>query len=141
MQYILPNATIGAGRDLAGVHKVVLDAVHKAQGQSGAPGVSGVAIGGDRGSSYDASKGVLCRKMDEASPDPALAALEERLTEEINQLGIGPLGFGGETTVLVTKITSLHRLPASHFVSVSYMCWAYRRRRMTLQGDFDELFR
>lgn len=134
-QYSLPNTSLGAGRDLAGVRTVVLDAVHKAQGKGCAPGILGVAIGGDRGSSYLASKEVLVRQMDEPSPDPQLAALEERLTTEANQLGIGPMGFGGKTTVLGTKITSLNRLPASYFVSVSYMCWAYRRRRMTLNGD------
>jgi fumarate hydratase class I len=90
-----------------------------------------VAIGGDRGSSYYASKEVLFRKMGQASPDPELAEMEESLTQEANQLGIGPMGFGGKTTVLGTKITGLHRLPASYFVTVSYMCWAYRRRRMT----------
>ncbi len=134
-QYSLPNAALGAGRDLAGVRKVVLDAVHKAQGKGCAPGVLGVAIGGDRGSSYSASKEVLFQPMGEANPNREVAALEERLTDEANQLGIGPMGFGGNTTVLGTKITSLHRLPASYFVSVSYMCWAYRRRRMTVQGD------
>ena len=133
-QYSLPNTALGAGRDLAGVRKVVLDAVHKAQGQGCAPGILGVSIGGDRGSSYLASKEVLVRQMDEASLDPQLAALEERLTSEANQMGIGPMGFGGKTTVLGTKITSLNRLPASYFVSVSYMCWAYRRRRMILQN-------
>jgi fumarate hydratase class I len=69
--------------------------------------------------------------MGESSPDAKLAALEDRLTDEANQLGIGPMGFGGKTTVLGTKITGLHRLPASYFVSISYMCWAYRRRKMT----------
>jgi len=133
-QYSLPNTSLGAGRDLAGVRKVVLDAVHKAQGKGCAPGILGVAIGGDRGSSYYASKETLFRKMETANPDPQLAALEERLTEEANQLGIGPMGFGGKSTVLGTKITSLHRLPASYFVTVSYMCWAYRRRRMTWSG-------
>ena len=134
-QYSLPNTALGAGRDLAGVRKVVLDAVHKAQGKGCAPGILGVAVGGDRGSSYYASKEVLFRKMDESSPEPQLAAMETRLTEEANQMGIGPMGFGGKTTVLGTKITSLNRLPASYFVSVSYMCWAYRRRRMTISGD------
>ncbi len=129
-QYALPNSALGAGRDLAGVRKVVLDAVHKAQGKGCAPGILGVAIGGDRGSSYYASKEVLFRKMDEPSPEPQLAELEERLTSEANQLGIGPMGFGGKTTVLATKMTSLNRLPASFFVSISYMCWAYRRRRL-----------
>jgi len=130
-QYSLPNAPLGAGRDLAGVRKVVLDAVHKAQGQGCAPGVLGVAIGGDRGSSYLASKEVLLAGLDQGSDNPELADLEQRLTEEANTLGIGPMGFGGQTTVLGTKITGLHRLPASYFVSVSYMCWAYRRRQMT----------
>jgi fumarate hydratase class I len=130
-QYSLPNAALGAGRDLAGVRKVVLDAVYKAQGKGCAPGILGVAIGGDRGSSYYGSKEVLFKKMDESNPDPKLAELEDRLTEESNQLGIGPMGFGGKTTVLGAKITGLHRLPASYFVTVSYMCWAYRRRRMT----------
>lgn len=134
-QYSLPNAQLGAGRDLAGVRKVVLDAVYKAQGQGCAPGILGVAIGGDRGSSYYASKEVLFDKIGTRNPDPNLSALEERLTDEANQLGIGPMGFGGQTTVLDTKITGLHRLPASYFVSVSYMCWAYRRRKMTVSGD------
>jgi len=133
-QYSLPDSKIGAGRDLAGVRKVALDAVHQAQGYGCAPGILGVAIGGDRGSSYLASKETLFRKLDEPSPNPELAALEERLTGEANQLGIGPMGFGGKTTVLGTKITSLNRLPASYFVTVSYMCWAYRRRRMTWEG-------
>ena len=65
----------------------------------------------------------------------ALAKLEERLTREANELGIGPMGFGGRTTVLDTKITGMHRLPASYFVSVSYMCWAYRRRKMIVRGE------
>jgi fumarate hydratase, class I len=134
-QYSLPNAALGAGRDLKGVRKVVLDAVHKAQGQGCAPGILGVAIGGDRGSSYYASKEVLFDEIGTRNPDSQLAALEEQLTEEANQLGIGPMGFGGQTTVIDTKITGLHRLPASYFVSVSYMCWAYRRRKMTVTGN------
>ncbi|MGE5140927.1 MAG: fumarate hydratase, partial [Rudaea sp.] len=60
-QYSLPSSALGAGRDLAGVRKVVLDAVQKAQGQGCAPGILGVAIGGDRGSSYYASKETLFR--------------------------------------------------------------------------------
>jgi fumarate hydratase class I len=134
-QYSLPNSALGAGRDLKGVRKVVLDAVHKAQGQGCAPGILSVAIGGDRGSSYYASKEVLFEAIGTRNPDPKLAALEEQLTSEANQLGIGPMGFGGQTTVIDTKITGLHRLPASYFVSVSYMCWAYRRRKMTVKGD------
>jgi fumarate hydratase class I len=134
-QYSLPNSALGAGRDLAGVRKVVLDAAFKAQGQGCAPGILGVSIGGDRGSGYYASKEVLYRKLGDHNSDPQLDALEQRLTEEANQLGIGPMGFGGKTTVLGTRITSLNRLPASFFVTISYMCWAYRRRKMSVQGD------
>lgn len=130
-QYSLPYTALKAGRDLEGVRRVVLHAVHQAQGQGCAPGILGVAIGGDRGSSYYASKEVLFRRMGDENTDPQLAQLEKRLTDEANQLGIGPMGFGGKTTVLDTKVTHLNRLPASFFVTVSYMCWAYRRRRMT----------
>jgi fumarate hydratase, class I len=134
-QYSLPNDALGAGRDLAGVRRAVLHAVHTAQGQGCAPGILGVAIGGDRGTGYYASKETLFRQLDDHNPDSQLDALEQRLTEEANQLDIGPMGFGGKTTVLGTKITHLNRLPASFFVSVSYMCWAYRRRKMTVRGE------
>ncbi len=133
-QYALPNTALGADRNLAGVRKVVLEAVHKAQGQGCAPGILGVAIGGDRGSGYLASKETLFQKMGESNPDPELKVLEDRLTRESNELGIGPMGFGGKTTVLGTKITHLNRLPASYFVTISYMCWAYRRRKLTWTG-------
>jgi fumarate hydratase class I len=129
-QYSLPNSALGAGRDLDGVRKAVLDAVYRAQGKGCAPGILGVAIGGDRGSSFHASKEALLRPLEDENPDPKLANLEKRLTDESNRLGIGPMGFGGETTVLGTKVSGMHRLPASYFVSVSYMCWANRRRRM-----------
>ncbi len=107
----------------------------KAQGQGCAPGVLGVTIGGDRGSGYLGSKEVLLRKLDDTNPDAELDALEKRITAEANQLGIGPMGFGGKTTVLGTKINTLHRLPASFFVTISYMCWAYRRRRMVIRSN------
>lgn len=134
-QYSLPDNSLGAGRDLAGVRKVVLDAVQKAQGQGCAPGVLGVSIGGDRGTSYIKSKEVLLSELGTRNKDSKLAELEERLTSEANEMGIGPMGFGGKTTVLDTKIVGLSRLPASYFVSVSYMCWAYRRRKLTVRGD------
>jgi fumarate hydratase class I len=131
-QYSLPNDALNAGRDLAGVRKAVLDAVYQAQGQGCAPGILGIAIGGDRGSGFYASKETLYRKLDDTNTDPQLSELENKLVDESNQLGIGPMGFGGKTTLLGAKITHLNRLPASFFVSVSYMCWAYRRRKMTI---------
>jgi fumarate hydratase class I len=134
-QYKLPDNRLNAGRDLNGVRKVVLDAVYQAQGKGCAPGILGVAIGGDRGTSYLASKEALLRPLEDTNPDPKLAELEDTVTREANQLEIGPMGFGGKTTIVGTKIKATHRLPASFFVSVSYMCWAYRRRRMIAKGD------
>jgi len=138
-QYKLPDGGLKAGRDLDGVRRVVLDAVHQAQGKGCAPAVLGVAVGGDRGSSYLKSKEQLFRKLEDSSPDADLAALEDRLYEETNELGIGPMGFGGKTTVLGVKVGVQHRLPASYFVSVAYMCWANRRARMTIQLDGEEV--
>ncbi len=135
IQYKLPDSEFKAGRDLEGVRKVVLDAVVKAQGQGCAPGILGVAIGGDRGTGYELSKEQFLRPIGTRSENPDLAGLEERLLEESNALGIGPMGFGGKTTVLDVQIDAAHRLPASYFVTVSYMCWACRRRRMTVRGE------
>ncbi len=130
-QYKLPNSKLGAGRNLEGVRRAVLDAIYQAQGKGCAPAVIGVAVGGDRGSSYTRSKIQFYRDLNDTNDDPELAALEERLTAEANSLGVGPMGFGGETTVLGVKIGALHRLPASYFVTASYMCWADRRRTLT----------
>ena len=130
-QYSLPDTRLDANRDLEGVRRTVLDAVHQAQGMGCAPAVIGVAVGGDRGSSYIKSKEQFLRPLDDVNPDPRLAALEQRLIKEANMLGIGPMGFGGKTTVLSVKIDSMERLPACYFVTASYMCWADRRRSMT----------
>jgi fumarate hydratase class I len=134
-QYSLPDLQLKAGRDLGGVHRAALDAVYRAQGEGCAPGFLGIAIGGDRGTSYLASKEALFADFDQPNPDVALASLERQILEDANQLGIGPMGFGGKTTLLGVKITAIHRLPASYFISVSYMCWAFRRRRMCIDAD------
>lgn len=133
-QYSLPDTRLGADRDLEGVRRAVLDAVQQAQGLGCAPAVIGVAVGGDRASSYIKSKEQFYRPLDDESPDPRVAALEKRLGDEANTLSIGPMGFGGKTTVLSVKIDSLERLPASYFVTASYMCWADRRRTMIYQN-------
>ena len=135
VQYKLPDSGLKADRDLNGVRNVVLDAVFQAQGKGCAPGVIGVAVGGDRGTSYVKSKEQFFRPVDDENPVPELAELEKRLTEEANELGIGPMGFGGRTTVLGVKVGTLHRLPACYFVTASYMCWADRRRTMAVRGE------
>lgn len=132
IQYKLPDSELGAGRDLEGVRRVVLDSVVQAQGKGCAPGVLGVCIGGDRVSGYEESKVQLLRSLDDVNPNAELAELERRLMDEGNQLEIGPMGFGGKTTLLGVKIGYMDRLPASYFVTVSYMCWADRRRGLRI---------
>ena len=134
-QYALPNQALEAGRDLDGVRRVILDAIQKAQGKGCGPGVLGVTIGGDRGSGYLNSKEQLFRKLDDTNDIKELALLEKDIVETANKLGIGPMGFGGKTTLLGCKVGALNRLPASYFVSVSYMCWAYRRQGVTLNSN------
>lgn len=137
-QYALPNVGLNAGRDLDGVRKVILDAIVKAQGKGCGPGVLGVTIGGDRGSGFVDSKEQLLRRLDDKNTIKELADLEEDIVSTANKLGIGPMGFGGTTTLLGCKVGVLNRLPASYFVSVSYMCWAYRRHGVTL-GSTNEI--
>jgi fumarate hydratase class I len=127
-QYSLPDSSIGAGRDLEGVRRCVLDAVQKAQGYGCAPGILGVCIGGDRACGFEEAKHQLLRKLDDVNKAPELAQLEKRILKEANSLGIGPMGLGGKTTLLGVKIGSRPRVPASFFVTVAYLCWAARRQ-------------
>lgn len=133
-QYSLPDEKLQANRDLKGCRRVILDAVLQAQGKGCGPGILGVCIGGDRATGYELSKTQFLRPLDDRNPQAELDALEQDILNTANELGIGPMGFGGKTTLLGVKICAANRLPASFFVSVSYMCWAYRRQGVTLDG-------
>lgn len=132
--YTLPNPKFG-GRDIKGVENAILECVLQAQGQGCGPGILGVGIGGDRVSGMACAKTQFLRKLDDANQDAELAGLEERVVAKANQSGIGPMGFGGKTTLLGCKVGKLNRVPASYFVSVSYMCWAFRRQGVNLAAD------
>ena len=148
-QYSRPDPALGAGRDMEGVRKCILDAVQKIQGYGCAPGILGICIGGDRATGYEVAKEQLLRPLDEDclslevgeclsdgqlknSNTQTLEHLERRLLREANSLGIGPMGLGGKTTLLGVKIAARPRVPASFFVTVAYLCWAARRRTITL---------
>lgn len=122
-QYSLPDQALGAGRDMEGVRKCVIDAVRKIQGYGCAPGILGICIGADRATGYEVAKEQLLRSLTEKP-----SAFEKKLADEANQLGIGPMGLGGRTTLLGVKVATRSRLPASFFVTIAYMCWAARRR-------------
>ena len=133
VQFSLPDAALGAGRDLEGVRRCLLAAVHKAQGFGCAPGILGVCVGGDRASAFAEAKRQLFRRLDDENAVPELAKLEKRVLREANSLGIGPMGLGGKTTLLGVKIGALPRVPASFFVTVAYLCWAARRGRIVFR--------
>jgi fumarate hydratase, class I len=134
-QYSLPNEKHNANRDLDGCRKVILDAVLQAQGKGCGPGILGVCIGGDRATGYEFSKMQFLRRLEDRNSVPELDALEQDILKTSNELGIGPMGFGGKTTLLGVKICAANRVPASFFVSISYMCWAYRRQGVTLDAE------
>ncbi|WP_272899218.1 fumarate hydratase [Caldalkalibacillus salinus] len=130
IQYSLPCELDGlgrAGRDLDGIRKCIMHSVYQAQGQGCSAGFIGVGIGGDRSAGYELAKKQLFREADDMNPHPELQKLEEYVMDHANELGIGTMGFGGETTLLGCKIGVMNRIPASFFVSVAYNCWAFRR--------------
>lgn len=135
-QYSLPNKGLNAERDLDGVKKSILDAVLQAQGKGCGPGILGVCVGGDRATGYLHSKEQLLRTLDDKNKIPELAKMEAEVVDISNKLDIGPMGFGGKTTLLGCKIGTLNRLPASYFVSISYMCWADRRQGIKLDKEY-----
>ncbi len=136
-QYSLPAQIQGqrVDRNLDGVRTCILDAIWNAQGKGCGPGFLGVCVGGDRAGGYEFAKRQLLRTIDDTSPEPALAELEQQIMEQANTLDIGPMGFSGKYTVGCCKVGALNRLPASYFVTIAYMCWAYRRRGVILDLD------
>ena len=134
-QYSLPIVKLHANRDLDGCRRVILDAMLQAQGKGCGPGILGVCIGGDRATGYEYSKQQFLRLLCDRNPDAQLDALEQDILKTANELGIGPMGFGGKTTLLGVKICAANRVPASYFVSVSYMCWAYRQQGVVLDAE------
>jgi fumarate hydratase class I len=136
-QYALPIDLPHLGRadrTLDGVRKCILHAVWNAQGKGCSPGAVGVCVGGDRTSGYLHAKEQLFRTLDDVNPDRRLAELEASIMSSINNLEIGPMGFGGKVTLIGCKIGALNRLPASFFVSVAYDCWAFRRLGVLLDA-------
>ncbi|RHW41569.1 fumarate hydratase [Neobacillus notoginsengisoli] len=142
IQYSLPCELDGlgrAGRDLDGVRKCIMHSVYQAQGQGCSAGFIGVGIGGDRSSGYDLAKEQLFRSNDDVNTNEDLRKLEEYILENANKLGIGTMGFGGETTLLGCKIGVMNRIPASFFVSVAYNCWAFRRLGVNVHPETGDI--
>ena len=69
--------------------------------------IVGVGIGGDFEQCALLAKQALCRDLDQANPDPFYAELEQEMLQQVNQLGIGSQGFGGDVTALGLNIRNL----------------------------------
>ncbi|MDF9831461.1 fumarate hydratase subunit alpha [Parabacteroides sp. PF5-6] len=111
---------------LPGVKDFVIRTVSDAGANPCPPIIVGVGIGGTMEKSALLSKKALLRPVGERNPDPALAELEEELLQSINQLGIGPAGFGGTTTALAVNILTYATHIAGLPVAVNIGCHATR---------------
>ena len=117
---------------LKGVKRFVVETVERAGPNACPPVIVGVGLG----SSFDGvamlAKKALFRPLDQANPRPHLAQLERELLDEINDLGIGPQGFGGSTTALAVHIESYPTHIAALPVAVNLNCSAPRRATITI---------
>jgi len=110
-----------------GVKRFVVETVKLAGSNPCPPIVLGVGVGGFFDKVTALAKHALLRPIDEPNPDPFYARLERELREEINALGIGPQGFGGQTTCLGVSIEAAPTHVASLPVAVNINCHVTRR--------------
>lgn len=115
-----------------GIKKLVLDTIFHAEGKPCPPLVVGVGIGGNLEKSAILAKKAILRDIDDSNPDPILAKLESELLTEINELGVGPMGFGGITTALAVKILSYPCHIASLPVAINLQCHASRHKSVII---------
>ncbi len=123
------------GEGIKGVKRFVVEAVASAGGKPCPPVILGVGIGGGADLALKLGKKALLRPLGRRNPDERIAKLERELLEEVNSLGIGPMGLGGKTTALDILIEWAHRHPASLPVGVVFQCWADRKAFITIKGD------
>lgn len=110
-----------------GVKKFVVETVKLAGSNPCPPIVLGIGIGGSFDKVAYLAKHALLRPIDQRNPDPFYAGLERELLREINALGIGPQGFGGQTTCLGLSIETAPTHVAGLPVAVNVSCHVTRR--------------
>lgn len=117
---------------LEGVKKFILESVEAAGPNPCPPIIVGVGIGGDFEKSCIMAKKSLMRDINDYNKDPFYADLEKELLEKINELGIGPQGFGGKTTALRVFIETHPTHIAGLPVAVNIQCHAARHKVISL---------
>ena len=115
-----------------GIKKLVIDTVFNAGGKPCPPVIVGIGIGGNFEKCALMAKEALFIEIDDRSPDPLACKLEEELKEEINKLGVGPMGFGGRITCLAVKVNVYPCHIASLPVAINIQCHAARHKSCTL---------
>lgn len=110
-----------------GVERFIIRSVLEAGGRPCPPGIVGVGIGGTADRCTAMAKEALMEPLDRISVDETVAAMEEDLFVKLNSSGLGPMGLGGDTTVLGVRIKKAHCHTASLPVCVNIGCWATRR--------------
>jgi fumarate hydratase subunit alpha len=123
------------GVGLGGVKRFVVDAVTTAGGRPCPPVILGVGIGGGADVALALAKEALLRPIDERHAEPDVAQLEADLFALTNLTGVGPLGLGGDTTVLGVNVEYTHRHPASLPVGIAFQCWAARKAAAQISAD------
>lgn len=111
-----------------GIKKLVLDTVFNGGGKPCPPIIVGIGLGGNLEKSALLAKEALMREIDDSNSDPILRDLENELLEEINKLGVGPMGFGGRVTCLAVKINAYPCHIASLPVAINIQCHASRHK-------------
>ena len=115
-----------------GIKQFVIDTVSHAGANPCPPTIVGVGIGGTMERAAYLSKKALLRPVGSVNERPDLATLEQELYDDINRLGIGPVGFGGSTTALAVHILTFATHIAGLPVSVNIGCHATRHAEGSL---------
>jgi fumarate hydratase subunit alpha len=117
---------------IEGVKKLVLDTVFNAGGKPCPPIIVGIGIGGTFEKAALIAKEAVLRDLDDSSNDETIKQLEEELYKEINELGVGPMGVGGNTTCLAVKINTFPMHIASLPVAINIQCHSARHTEVEL---------
>lgn len=117
---------------LEGIEAFVIEQVEQAGANPCPPIIVGVGVGGTMEKAAILAKQALIRDLNEANPDPFWADIESRLLERINELNIGPAGFGGRTTALGVKILTYPTHIAGLPVAVNLNCHVSRHRTVEI---------
>ena len=120
-----------------GIKQFVLESIVGAGGKPCPPGIVGVGIGGSADYAMYLAKEAIMRPIGTRNPDPLVAQLEDELFGLLNETGIGPMGLGGDVTVLQCHIEHADTHMTLNPVAVNYQCWAARRASAHISPDGD----